>query len=167
MITIRKESSADISAIHQVTIDAFANAPFTGHTEQFIVKRLRETNALSISLVAEHDGVVVGHVAVSPVTISDGSKNWFGLGPISVVSAQQNNGIGSALMTAAIDELKTIKASGCVLLGEPAFYNRFGFVARPELTLPDVPAEYFLTLCLGEQLPQGEVTYHEAFLATE
>ncbi|MEC4630073.1 N-acetyltransferase, partial [Bacillus safensis] len=86
---------------------------------------------------------LLGHVAVSPVTVSDGSTGWYGLGPISVLPARQGQGIGAALMRAAIDALRQQGARGCVLLGEPAYYGRFGFRAEPGLVLPGVPAEYF------------------------
>ena len=164
-IEIRPEQACDIEAIHQVTKIAFLNAPHTDHTEQFIVKALRQYNALSISLVAAVEGDIVGHVAVSPVTISDGSEGWYGLGPISVLPSHQNCGIGSNLMKAAIAALKAKDAKGCVLLGEPSYYQRFGFASRKGLVLPDVPAEYFQALVLDGKLPQGEVSYHHAFLA--
>ncbi|MFX5839845.1 N-acetyltransferase, partial [Acinetobacter baumannii] len=81
---IRFEIPEDVVRIHALTAAAFLNAPHTDHTEQFVVDALRSANALTISLVAEEGGEIVGHVAVSPVSISDGSSGWFGLGPISV-----------------------------------------------------------------------------------
>ena len=83
-VTVRNENSGDIGAIDKVTAEAFLNAPHTNHTEQYIVLELRKSDDLYISLVAEHQGKVIGHVAISPVTISDGATAWFGLGPISV-----------------------------------------------------------------------------------
>ncbi|MEH6588581.1 MAG: N-acetyltransferase, partial [Halioglobus sp.] len=125
-INIRLEESSDIQSIHKVTVAAFLHAPHTGHTEQFIVKALRDSGALTISLVAEDSAQIVGHVALSPVTISDGSNGWYGLGPISVIPYEQGKGIGSKLMNAALAELKNLNANGCVLLGDPNFYHRFG-----------------------------------------
>jgi len=164
-ISIRKEHSSDVQSIDEVTVAAFLEAPHTDHTEQFIVKALRESGALSISLVAEDEGNVVGHVALSAVTIFDGADSWYGLGPISVLPNNQSRGIGSKLMNAAIQELKNIKANGCVLLGDPNYYHRFGFKPREGLVLPDVPAEYFQALLFQGDLPQGIVTYHESFSA--
>jgi len=83
-IAIRSETKADIGAIHEVTIAAFKTLEISNHTEQFIIAALREANALSVSLVAEVDGRVVGHIAFSPVTTSDGTPNWYRLGPVSV-----------------------------------------------------------------------------------
>lgn len=166
--TIRPETPADVEAIHALTEAAFLHAPHTEHTEQFIVRALREARVLTLSLVAELEGAVVGHVAVSPVDISDGSSGWFGwfgLGPISVSPALQGRGIGSRLMQAALQELRLRGAGGCVLLGDPAFYARFGFRPLPGLWLAEVPPEYFQALCLGAQQPQGEVRYHPAFAA--
>lgn len=162
---IRPETTSDILAIHEVTVAAFQHAPHTDHTEQLIVKALRESNALTISLVAEDVNVVVGHVSISPVSISDGATNWYGLGPISVSPAHQNQGIGSELMNKALSELRKLGAAGCVLLGDPSYYSRFGFKPEPSIELPDVPPEYFQALSFTPTMPQGIVTYHEAFNA--
>jgi putative acetyltransferase len=163
---IRKEAPEDVSLIDAVTAVAFLNAPHSSHTEQHIVNALRRAGALTISLVAELDGVLVGHIALSPVSISDGSTQWFGLGPISVLPAHQGHGVGSALMAAALAALRQQGAQGCVLLGDPGYYGRFGFRATPDLVLPGVPPEYFQALNLGTTTPRGSVAYHPAFEAT-
>lgn len=162
---IRPESPADTAAIHALTAAAFLNAPHTAHTEQFIVDALRMAGALAISLVAEHNGEVVGHVALSPVSISDDSTGWFGLGPISVKPELQRMGIGSLLMQSALQLLREKNAAGCVLVGDPSFYSRFGFKPEPGLVLTDIPPEYFLALRFGPSMPHGWVTFHEAFQA--
>jgi putative acetyltransferase len=164
MALIRTETAGDEAAVEVVTTAAFLNAPHTDHTEQFIVRELRAAGALTVSLVAEEGGAIVGHVAVSPVTISDGSSDWYGLGPISVLPERQGEGIGTALMHAALDALRERNAVGCVVLGEPAYYGRFGFKATPELVLPGVPAEYFQAVAFGDATtPCGRVAYHEGF----
>jgi len=165
-VVIRNETGADVAAIHAVTAAAFLDAPHTDHTEQYIVAALRESGALSISLVAELHGEVVGHVAVSPVTISDEATDWYGLGPISVRPQNQGSGIGAALMEGALGRLRELGAGGCVLLGDPALYSRFGFRPQPQLVLADVPPEYFQALPFGSSMPEGVVKYHEAFGAT-
>jgi putative acetyltransferase len=164
-INIRLEKSSDIQSVHKITVAAFLDAPHTDHTEQFIVKALRDSDALTISLVAEDSAHIFGHVALSPVTISDGSNDWYGLGPISVIPNEQGKGIGSKLMNAALAELKNLKANGCVLLGDPNYYHRFGFEPIDGLVLPDVPPEYFQALLLRGTHPEGTVTYHESFSA--
>ncbi len=164
-IRIRKEASTDVAAIEAVTIAAFQNAAHTSHTEQFIVAALRKAGQLSVSLVADDSGAVIGHVAVSPVAISDGTTGWLGLGPISVAPAYQRQGVGAQLMAQAIAELRALGASGCVVLGEPGYYSRFGFKAEPSLVLPEVPPEYFQAVLFGGSLPSGSVCYHESFAA--
>lgn len=160
---IREEGPLDATAIHAVTAAAFLNAPHTAHTEQYIVDTLRKAGALAISLVAEQGGEVVGHVALSPVVVSDGSEGWYGLGPISVKPELQGQGIGSLLMRAALERLRERRAAGCVLVGDPSYYSRFGFNPEPSLLLPNVPPQYFQALPLGPSLPRGVVTFHDAF----
>jgi putative acetyltransferase len=163
---VRVEVPVDVPSIEAVTVAAFLNAAHSSHTEQHIVNALRRSGALTVSLVAELDGVLVGHIALSPVSISDGSTHWFGLGPISVLPAHQGHGVGSALMQAALVALRQHGAHGCVLLGDPGYYGRFGFRATPDLVLPGVPPEYFQALHLGTATARGSVTYHPAFDAT-
>ena len=118
-----------------------------------------------MSLVAELGGAIVGHVAVSPVQISDKSADWYGLGPISVEPSLQGQGVGSRLMEAALKALRNLSAEGCVLLGDPAFYARFGFVVAEKLELPGVPPQYFQALYFRESAASGVVNYHPAFEA--
>jgi len=162
---IRKERPGDADRVHDVTARAFQDAPHTDHTEQFIVKALREAGALSASLVAEEGGEIVGHVAISPVSVSDGSTGWYGLGPVSVLPEFQRGGIGSRLVETALAELEQCGASGCVVLGDPAYYRRFGFRVVDGLVLAGVPLEYFQALYFDGDPAQGNVTYHEAFSA--
>ena len=115
--------------------------------------------------MAELDGNVVGHVAFSPVTISDGSTDWHGLGPVSVLPKHQRQGIGSALIREGLSLLKARGGKGCALVGEPAYYQRFGFRNLPALTLEGVPQQYFLALPFDEQTPKGVVVFHSAFSA--
>ncbi len=95
---IRKETAADNEAITQVTIAAFKDHPISNQTEQFIIKALRDAGVLTLSLVAEVAGHVVGHIAFSPVTVSDGAIGWYGIGPVSVVPEYQKQGIGKSLI---------------------------------------------------------------------
>lgn len=164
-VEIRAETPADASAIEAVTIAAFLNAPHTSHTEQFIVSSLRQAGKLTLSLVADAHGTLVGHVALSPVSLSDGTPGWFGLGPISVIPEHQRGGLGSRLMQEALRRLREQGAAGVVLLGDPRFYSRFGFKADPALILPDVPPEYFQALAFGTSRPNAVVSYHGAFNA--
>jgi putative acetyltransferase len=162
---LRKETAADIEAITEVTIAAFLNHPISNHTEQFIIKALRDADSLTLSLVAEIDERVVGHIAFSPVTISEGTKDWYGLGPISVLPEYQRQGIGKSLIKKGLSLLKDIGGQGCTLVGDPNYYNRFGFRNYPELVHEGVPQEVFLVIPFNEKVPQGTVVFHEAFLA--
>jgi putative acetyltransferase len=164
-VCIRSETAADSQTIESLTAAAFLNAPHTSHTEQHIISALRRAGQLAVSLVAEAEGIVIAHVAISPVSISDGASGWFGLGPISVVPQQQRRGVGSQLMRAALRILRDGGASGCVVLGEPEYYGRFGFRANSDLVLAGVPAEYFQALSFDSATPRGTVTYHAAFAA--
>ncbi|MCK9295244.1 MAG: N-acetyltransferase [Desulfobulbaceae bacterium] len=163
---IRHETPSDIDAIDKVTIAAFQNHPISHQTEQFIIKALRSAGALTLSMVAEIDGQVVGHIAFSPVAISDGSPNWHGLGPISVLPAYQRQGIGKSLMHEGLSRLKALGSKGCFLVGDPGYYQRFGFRNIPELIYEGIPQEVFLALPLAEKIPQGTVVFHQGFSAT-
>ncbi len=164
-ISIRPETTSDIAAIHALTAAAFRDAAHSSHTEPFIVDALRAAGQLTISLVAEDAGVIVGHAAVSPVVLSDGSMSWHGLGPVSVFPDRQKQGIGSCLIRQTLEMLQEQGVAGCVVLGDPAYYRRFGFRPAPDLVLPDVPAEYFQALAFGGPTPNATVQYHEGFNA--
>jgi len=183
-IHLRAESPGDVDAIEAVTAEAFAHAPHSAHTEQFIVRALRARGQLAVSLVAvecgsqvdgDLDGEVrgveriVGHVAVSPVTLHPApaaGDGWYGLGPVSVLPPFQGQGIGTQLVQQALAQLRALPgAAGCVVLGEPAYYARFGFKVAPALVLPGVPPAYFMALALAGTLPAGTVQYSQAFEA--
>lgn len=160
---IRPEQPEDFDAIRALTTEAFATAPHSSGTEAAIVDGLRTAGALTLSLVAAEEGEIVGHVAFSPVTIDGAERDWFGLGPVSVRSSRQRGGIGSGLIREGLRRLRENGAAGCVLLGDPAYYGRFGFATDPALVLEGVPPEYFMRLGLGAKLPAGTVRYHAAF----
>jgi putative acetyltransferase len=162
---IRNELESDVETISAVTRAAFESCPYGNHTEEFIVNALRAANALTVSLVAEAGGKVVGHIAFSPVTISDGSQDWYGLGPISVLPEFQKQGIGKSLIHEGLSLLKSLGAKGCVLVGNPKYYERFGFKNHPDLVLYGVPQEYFLALPFVKEEIHGVVMFHQGFTA--
>lgn len=164
-IVIRSEVSADVRAIAEVTAAAFATLEISSHTEPFIVEALRAAGALAVSLVAEQEGRVVGHIAFSPVQISDGSPGWYGLGPVSVLPESQRRGIGGALIREGLARLTALGARGCCLVGHPEYYRRFGFENTPGLVLERVPPAVFFALSFDGRLPQGSVAFHEGFEA--
>ena len=162
-IAIRPEEPRDHAAIGVVTQAAFADAPHSDGSEVRIIERLRADGDLALSLVAEDCDRIVGHVAISPVEISDGSVGWYGLGPIAVLPSLQRQKIGSRLMQRAIADMRMQGARGLVLLGDPAFYRRFGFEHDPALRYPGPLPEYFQRLVVAGDAPSGDVRYAPAF----
>ena len=165
--TIRPEAPGDAAAIHVVTKAAFAGTAHGDGTEPAIVDGLRAAGALRVSLVAVENGEIVGHVAFSPVTI-DGADagppgGWLGLGPLSVLPQRHKRGIGTALVREGLARCAALQAGGCVVLGDPAFYGRFGFSADARLRLDGVAPEYFQILPFGDDVPTGPVRFHPAF----
>jgi len=160
---VRAETGADADAIGDVTVAAFRDLAISNHTEQFIVAALRAANALAVSLVAEVGGKIVGHIAVSPVTISDGTGDWYGLGPVSVLPEFQRQGIGTALIVEGLSRLRRLHARGVCLVGHPDYYGRFGFRNAADLVCEGVPQEVFFVLSFDGTIPRGTVSFHAAF----
>jgi putative acetyltransferase len=165
---IRAEASSDISVIHQVHLAAFG-----GPGEARLVDALRAAGALTISLVAEHGGAVVGHIAFSLVEIVDerGSTKALALAPVAVLPRHQRSGIGSRLIEAGLAEARRQGWELVIVLGHHDFYPRFGFVtAKPHgILCPfEVPDDAFMVMALQPDVlgqHQGVVKYHAAFTA--
>ncbi len=132
-----------------MTKAAFETIEISSHTKQFIVEALRAAKALTVSLIAELDGRVVGHVAFSSVAISDGTQDCYGLGPVSVLPECQQKDVGKALIQQGLSRLKDFNARGCCLVGHPDYYKRFGFEPIPGFVHEGVPLEVFLALSFG------------------
>jgi putative acetyltransferase len=160
---IRDEQPKDFAAIRTVISAAFKDIPHSSQTEAAIVEALRAANVLTISLVAMNRDDLVGHIAFSPVTIDGQNLDWYGLGPVAVRPHRQGQAIGATLIRAGLERLKALGAKGCVLLGEPNYYSRFGFRVYPGLRLLDVPPEYFMAVAFTAETPRGWVRYHEGF----
>jgi putative acetyltransferase len=160
---IRPEAPSDHEAITEIIIEAFADHPYSHQTEHLIVDELRRSDALTLSLVAEIDGRVVGHVAFSPVKIDGADCRWFALGPVAVARSHQGRGIGQQLITAGLEALRGFGACGCVVVGEPAYNRRFGFEHDPDLMMEGVPPEVFMLLPLAGPRPRGAVSHPPAF----
>ena len=163
LMIIRPEHSRDIEKIRALITEAFDGAAHSDGTEGDIVDALRQGGALTVSLVAEHNGEIVGHVAFSPVQIDGEEHGWYGLGPVAVRPEEQRQGVGRRLIEAGLAEIKSLGAAGCVVLGDPGYYSRFGFKADPALCFPGVPQAYFQRLDLEPNDLQGIVVYHQAF----
>lgn len=165
-VNIRIEIADDINAIESVTISAFRELQISQHTEQYIINALRKSQVLTLSLVAEYEKSVIGHIAFSPVTITDGSKGWYGLGPVSVLPNYQRQGIGKRLINEGLARLKKMNAKGCCLVGHPEYYKQFGFRNVDNLSIEGVPPAVFFAISFEEKIPQGKICFHDAFKAT-
>jgi putative acetyltransferase len=162
-VTVRPETGSDHDAIRHVNLAAFKDHPFSQQTEHLIVDALRAAGALTLSLVAEVDGEVVGHIAFSPARIGDASSDWYLLGPVAVHPDHQRRGIGRALIECGLSSLRAVGGRGCVLVGDAAFYRRFGFGHVAEVTCTGVPDENVLCLPLCDETPVGKLLHHAAF----
>jgi putative acetyltransferase len=164
-VIVRPETDRDLDGIREVNIVAFRGHPYSQQTEHLIVEVLRAADALELSLVAESGGEVLGHIAFSAAAVGGSSTGWFLLGPVAVQPARQGEGIGRALVETGLDTLRSRGACGCVLVGDPAFYSRFGFRQRAGVAWHGVPDENVLCLLMSGDMPTGEVAHHPAFLA--
>jgi predicted N-acetyltransferase YhbS len=164
-LLIRPERAADVAAIRAVTVAAFEGSAYGHHNEADIVEALRAAGVLTVSLVAEADGEIVGHIAFSWVQIAEPAGDWHGLGPLSVAPRWQRRGVGQALVREGLCVVEAIRASGCVVLGDPAYYGRFGFQSDPALRYGPAASPYLQRLIFHGRPPAGEVQYHAAFEA--
>ncbi|OXS13816.1 GNAT family N-acetyltransferase [Zobellella denitrificans] len=161
MLIFRTERPGDGDDIDEVVYAAFDRP-----AEADLVLALREQGAISVSQVAEYEGAVIGHLAMSPVLIDGEDLGWLGLAPVSVWPDCQRQGVGSEMIKEAINAANELDWAGIVVLGDPAFYGRFGFRPARELQLhsiyPDA-GDAFMALPLKQPPPKGLVTYHPAF----
>ena len=161
---IRPESERDCTAIRKLHSEAFRS-----DEEACLVDRLRRTGALAVSLVAEDEQQVIGHIALSPMQRRADQPVTLGLGPLAVVPERQNEGVGSALVEAAIEEARAEGVGALFVLGHPDYYPRFGFLPANHRGIQCVyegPPEAFMVIELqpeGLRGYSGVVRYHEAF----
>jgi putative acetyltransferase len=162
-LLLHAEKPSDVGAIETVTRAAFQHQPHSRQTEWALVAKLREAGALTLSLVAQVKAELVGHISFSPVNISGGATGWYCLAPLSVVPEFQSQGVGTELVWQGLRNLRQRGAAGCVVLGEPAYYGRFGFRSTPVLRLDQAPPGCFLVRPFERVVPLGEVRLHAAF----
>ena len=160
---VRREKPADIPVIRTVVADAFEGHPHSDGREADIVEALREAGDLSLSMVAEVDGEVVGHIAFSQSRTSDGQRGWVALGPVAVRPDKQGTGVGRALIERGISMCYGLGAKGVVVLGDPALYRRFGFRPDTPLCIEGELGAYFQVLPLGSPAPEATLDFAPAF----
>jgi putative acetyltransferase len=162
-LEIHPETTRDVDDVRDINIDAFRDHPISRQTEHLIVEALRDSGALEVSLAPVSGGRTVGPIAFSKAAVGDSESGWFLLGPVAVLTSSQGRGIGSALVESGLAELRARQASGCVLVGDPGFYSRFGFSTFPDLAYEGVPHEYVLGLPLADAAPSGPIAANRAF----
>jgi putative acetyltransferase len=141
---VRPEEPGDEAAVREVLLRAFE-----GPDEAALVDRLRSAEATSVSLVAEVEGLVVGHILFSPVEIEGLNSNATGVGlaPMAVLPTHQRSGLGSELVLAGLARCRELGELRIVVLGHPEYYPRFGFVPASTFGISsdyDVPDEVFM-----------------------
>ena len=156
---IRREQAGDAPRIYEVTEAAFKPMPFSDGSEPDCINQLRDDGDLTLSLVAEIDGVIIGQVTFSPVFLDGKPGKWMGLGPVSVWPENQTQGIGKTLIEAGLAEIKKLGAAGCVLIGNPDYYGRFGFLNDGRISYRDLESKFVQWLAFGEETPSGVLTY--------
>lgn len=162
---IRAEEQRDWAAVHAVNVSAFETP-----AEASLVDVLRQQAQPCVSLIAEDNGAIVGHIMFSPVSLSGHpALRIMGLAPMAVAPEQQRKGIGSALVHAGLEQCKQLGFGAVVVLGHPAYYPRFGFVPSTRVGIGceyDVPEEVFMVVELQSGFlrgASGKVAYHAAF----
>jgi len=165
LMIIRSETPDDFTAVREILLAAFAPHPMSQQTEHLIVEGLRADGAMTAALVAEIDGNVVGQIAFSPVKIDGEDCGWLGVGPLAVLPDFQRQGIGKTLVNEGVRAVRELGAAGCILVGYPAYYGRFGFENNAALLMEGIPPEVVLCLPMSDQKIEGTVTFHPAFQA--
>ena len=155
---LRTERPGDMLPVYELVSAAFGRPD-----EAELVNRLRECGAAVVTMVEEEEYEFMGHLMLSPITIDGQEGPWLGLAPVAVHPDWQGQGIGSDLVREGLDTALEMDWKAVVVLGDPAYYGRFGFMSNARLTLDGVPPEYFMHVAFSPVYGGGTVTYHPGF----
>ena len=162
-LVIRNENASEADEMGHLITAAFDGKPYAGGNEAELVVSLRECGALSLSYVAILEDELVGQIAFSPAQAEDGTPDWYALAPVAVLPAHQGQGIGSRLIKEGLATLRERGAGGCILTGNPVFYERFGFSLCPDNSPGEEHTPFFQVKVLSGSRPKGPIRFHEAF----
>lgn len=162
-IAVRGAIATDQVAIDWVLQTAFAHHPYSDHREHRQVQELRRLGVLTLELVAVHRGAIAGYGAFSRVRLAGAPGPWYGLAPLGVAPPHQRRGLGTQLVKTGLAQLQQRGALGCIVLGDPRYYGRFGFRPWGGLTYGLAPPNTVMAVALGAAVPRGAVTFHPAF----
>ena len=160
---IRSETPQDIQIVHAITADSFKSMPYSNGAEPFIIDALRADGDLILSLVIEKESEIIAHIAFSPVQIGQENIEWLGLGPVSVLPSHQRQGIGSFLIKSGLKRIKERGAKGCALIGNPQYYERFGFKSVKGFSYQNVDRQYVMQKPFEGEYKLGELSYCRGF----
>lgn len=162
---VRDQTETDVAAVHALVAAAFRGMAHASGTEPAIMDALWRSGDAVVALVAEDATGLIGQAAFSAVEIVGSGTGWHGLGPVAVRPDRQRCGVGSALIRTGLARLRALGSSGCIVVGDPAYYGRFGF--RPaDLHVPGIPDRYVAAIPLAAPMASGLVAFSPAFDAT-
>lgn len=162
-LSIRVELSEDAPKIDRLLQMAYHQSPCRHNNEDRIISSLREDNAIELALVAHYGSDIIGYVAFSKITVDLKDLGWCAMAPIAVNPKFQGKGLGSRLITTAIDKLFVKGLKGVVVLGELGFYERFGFNDEHGLCVLGRDSRYVLAQSFDDRLPTGDIQFHYGF----
>ncbi len=167
-LILRPELPDDFEQIDRLIRVSFECSSVGYHNEAELVRALRNLGDLKLSVVAEVDDQIVGHIAFSPVKFSmddqfNGHESWFCLAPLAVLPAFQGKMIGQHLVQSGMAGLQKIQASGVIVLGDANYYQRFGFKHIPACTLNQAESEHLLGYSFNARALKGDIILSKGF----
>jgi predicted N-acetyltransferase YhbS len=174
-MVIQQEQPADYPAVFALVEEAFRDLEISDHTEQFLVERLRKSDAFipELSLVAEEEGKIVGHILLTKLKIRDGQQEFesLSLAPVAVLPNHQRQGIGAMLIEEAHRVARNLGYTSVILVGHENYYPRFGYKRAStfgisfSFEVPDANAMAVELTENGLAGIRGTVVYPSAFFA--